>query len=209
MASDHTDHAPDEPLTAERLGDDPVAAFRGWLADAERTDAIEPTGVTLATVDAAGRPDARVVLLKDAGPEGFVFYSNYASRKGQELEVEPWACLNFWWPQLARQVRVRGPVEKLTPEESDAYFASRARGSQVGAWASQQSRAIPDRETLERRAREFEDRYPGDVPRPPHWGGLSLHPEEMEFWQGRADRLHDRIRYIRSGGSWDVERLAP
>lgn len=210
MPPDHTDHAPDEGLTPEALGEDPIAAFRVWLDAARATDSIEPTGMTLATVDAEGRPDARVVLLKDVEDAGLVFYTNYRSRKGQQLDVSPYACLSAWWPALARQVRVRGRVERIAEPESDAYFRTRPRGSQIGAWASEQSTVLSDRETLEDRAAEIEARYRDrDIPRPPHWGGYRLTPDEVEFWQGRPDRLHDRIRFARVDGSWRVERLAP
>lgn len=171
----------------------------------------EPTALTLATADAGGRPSARIVLLKDHDQRGFVFYTNYQSRKGRELQANPHAALVAFWPELERQVVITGAVTKVTAAESDEYFGTRPRGSQVGAWASEQSEVIAGRETLESRVAEFERRYAGqDVPRPPHWGGYRLAPEALDFWQGRPDRLHDRLRYRRgSDGRWVIERLAP
>ena len=160
------------------------------------------------------KKDARIVLVKEVTPRGFVFYTNYRSAKGRALRAEPLAALTFYWDRLAKQVRVRGPVEKVSAEESDAYFRSRPRGSRIGAWASLQSEPLESRLMLEARCREFERRYPGDeIPRPPHWGGFLVRPVEIEFWQGRDDRLHDRFLFRREGndpeGAWGVVRLNP
>jgi pyridoxamine 5'-phosphate oxidase len=166
--------------------------------------------MTLATADAEGRVSARMVLLKGYGPEGFVFYSNYASRKAAQLAVNPHAALVFYWAQLERQVRVEGTVEKLPREASETYFRSRPRGSQLGAWASPQSQPLRDRQELLRRAAAAEDRFAGrEVPLPDHWGGYRLWASALELWQGRPDRLHDRFRYDREGDGWRLERLAP
>ena len=166
--------------------------------------------MTLATVTPEGRPSARVVLLKEVGAHGFTFFTNYQSRKGQELAVNAFAVLVFWWDVPHRQVRVEGIVEKVTAEESDAYFQTRPRGSQLGTRASAQSAVAPDRKTLEAQMHTEIARFEGQaVPRPPHWGGYCVIPNAIEFWQGRPDRLHDRLRYIREAEGWRIERLAP
>lgn len=165
--------------------------------------------MALATVSADGAPSVRFVLLKLIDDRGVEFFTNYESRKGRELALHPRAALAVLWKPLHRQVRLEGPVEKLTPEESDAYFATRSRGSQLGAWASQQSEAIPDRDWLEARLADLEARYPGEVPRPPHWGGYRLVPSVIEFWEGRPNRLHDREEWARSGDEWTSRRLSP
>ncbi|HEX9627967.1 MAG TPA: pyridoxamine 5'-phosphate oxidase [Acidiferrobacterales bacterium] len=190
---------------------DPITQFAQWYDRAAAAGIDKPHAMTLATVAADGRPAARVVLLSRFDDAGFVFHTNYASRKGEELAARPHAALVFWWDPLGLQVRIEGRVEKTPPEESDAYFAGRPRGSQVAAWASDQSRAIPDRDHLEARMTELERRYAGrPVPRPPHWGGYRLIPDSIEFWENRDNRLHDRLRYRRgAGGGWQVERLAP
>jgi len=172
---------------------------------------MDVNAMTLATTDEQGRPSARVVLLKGVDQRGFVFHTNYESRKGRELDQNPQAALVFYWSDLERQVCVAGEVAKLSREESDAYFQSRPRGSRIAAWASQQSEPVRDRAALEERWNQFEAKYPGqDVPRPPHWGGYVLRPGRIEFWQGRPNRLHDRFRYTRKpDGTWQIERLSP
>jgi pyridoxamine 5'-phosphate oxidase len=171
---------------------------------------VDTAPVALATADAAGRPSVRMVLLRGADERGFVFHTNYSSRKARELAANPHAALCFHWPSLEEQIRVEGRIEVLPAAESDAYFASRPRGSQLGAWASEQSAVLPSRETLEHQYREVERRFQGSpVPRPPFWGGFRLVPERIEFWFGRPDRLHDRLRYTREAGEWRIERLYP
>ena len=194
---------------------DPVAQCRQWLDEAIAAQLPEPAALTLATVDAAtGQPSQRVVLLKGLPADvGFLFYTTYDSRKGHELAGQPRAALNFFWPGLERQVRVEGLVEKAPAEMSTAYFQSRPRGSQVGAWASPQSAVIGSREELESRAHEVAAEFAdqNSLPRPPHWGGYVLRPQRVEFWQGRPSRLHDRLLYERaaSGEGWKISRLAP
>ena len=167
--------------------------------------------MTLATISPDGKPSARIVLLKDCDDRGFVFYTNYQSIKGQHLVKNPWAALVFLWVELERQVRIEGKVEKVPPSESDSYFRTRPRGSQLGAWVSDQSNVIANREVLERQLEALEQKYAGkEVPRPPHWGGFRVIPTEIEFWQGRPNRLHDRLRYrLTESGNWIRERLSP
>lgn len=199
-----------QPLEEAQAPDEPLALFRNWFEEALRAELTEPNAMVLATVDASGRPSARVVLLKDFNEAGFVFYTNYESRKGKELAQNPWAALVFWWAELMRQVRIEGRVEKVPAEESDAYFQTRPRESQLGAWASPQSQVVPDRATLEQRVAEWARQFNGrKIPRPPHWGGYRVVPEVIEFWQGRSGRLHDRLRYRRTTQGWVRERLAP
>jgi pyridoxamine 5'-phosphate oxidase len=194
----------------EALSQDPLEQFEHWFAEAKRAGVEVPEAMTLATADAEGAPSARMVLLKGAGEDGFVFYTGYGSRKSEELEQNPSAALVFYWRPLGRQVRVEGSVERVSEAESAEYFATRPRGSQLAAWASRQSRPLGSREELERRyaelEREYEDR---DVPLPPHWGGYRLRPEAIEFWEHRENRLHDRFRYTRAREGWKVERLSP
>lgn len=191
---------------------DPIVQFNRWLAEVA-TLLEEPNAMTLATAGADGRPSARMVLLRAAARTGFDFYSNHESRKGRELAERPWAALVFHWPPLQRQVRVEGPVALVPAAEADGYFALRPRQSQLGAWASPQSQAVPDRAWLEARLAEAERRFQdAPVPRPPHWGGYRLQPAAIEFWQGRPGRLHDRLRYTsdpQAPGGWRIERLAP
>lgn len=189
----------------------PFNLFETWFNQAVEAELPEPNAMTLATVGADGRPGARIVLLKGVEPEGFLFYTNYESRKGQELAAHPWGALVFWWAELERQVRIEGAVERISAAQSDQYFYSRPLGSRLGAWASEQSRVIGDRTLLEDRLAAFKAQYPdGEIPRPSHWGGFRLRPDVMEFWQGRPSRLHDRLRYRCTGvGVWACDRLAP
>ena len=188
---------------------DPITEF---LNAVERAQAhqVDTAPVLLATADGTGRPSARMVLLRGADARGFVFFTNYNSRKGHELTDNPQAALCFYWPSLDEQIRIEGRVERASPEESDAYFDSRPRGSQLGAWASDQSMVLPSRETLEEKYREIERRFEGQaVQRPPFWGGYRLTPARIEFWYGRPDRLHDRVVYVRDESAWRIERLYP
>jgi pyridoxamine 5'-phosphate oxidase len=189
----------------------PFRQFELWFNQAVAADLLEPNAMTLATVTSDGRPDARIVLLKGFDQHGFVFYTNYLSQKGQELAANPHAALVFLWADLERQVRVVGRVEKATDIEADTYFQSRPLGSRLGAWASTQSEVIPSREFLETRMAALETEYQGrEIPRPEHWGGFRLVPMELEFWQGRPSRLHDRLRYrLQENGVWVIDRLAP
>ncbi|MFM2044377.1 MAG: pyridoxamine 5-phosphate oxidase [Pseudomonadota bacterium] len=194
---------------------DPYDLFRAWFAEAEAAEVNDANAMTLATVDAAGRPAARIVLLKGLEADGFVFYTNTQSRKGDDLSANPVAALLFHWKSLRRQVRIEGRVEPVTAAEADAYFATRPRGSRIGAWASLQSRPLDARATLEQRVAALEAEYAGrDVPRPAHWSGYRVLPDYLEFWQDREFRLHDRITFHRSpadrvGGGWEIQRLYP
>ncbi len=197
-------------LSEKSVKADPIAQFALWFEEMLKHPSPEPYAVVLATATREGRPSARMVLLKNVDHRGFEFYTNYHSRKGRELAENPHGALLFYWGELRRQVRVEGPVEKLSPEESDAYFATRPFENQVSAWTSQQSRVIESREVLEKRFQELVEQYRGKpVPRPPHWGGYRLRPLQIEFWQGQPNRLHDRIRYTRTDTGWKIERLAP
>lgn len=190
---------------------DPIALFSAWYREAEAAEPVNPSAMTLATASAEGRPSARMVLLKGHDADGFVFYTNLNSAKSGELEANPHAALCFYWKSLARQVRIEGRVESVAANDADAYFASRARGSQIGAWASDQSQPLESREVLERRAQEFEAKYPsGDIPRPPHWSGYRVVPERIEFWTERGDRMHDRQFFERTAdGAWQESWLYP
>jgi pyridoxamine 5'-phosphate oxidase len=198
-------------LDEDTLPPAPMDLFDQWMGDVLRAALPEPTAMVLATVSADQRPRARMVLLKDAWPDGFTFYTNRASRKASDLADVPQACLVFPWYALQRQVIVEGPVAPLSTEDSEPYFHSRPRGSQLGAWASRQSTVLTSRAELEDRYAELERRWPEgtQVPMPEFWGGYQLRPERMEFWQGRPSRLHDRFRYTRQGDGWEVRRLAP
>jgi pyridoxamine 5'-phosphate oxidase len=200
----------DAGLDVPDLADDPVTMFRGWLQDTIDAGVHEPNAMVVSTVDPQGRPSSRMVLLKAVDERGFVFYTNYDSRKGRDLEETPYAALLFPWHDLQRQVRVEGAVERVTQEESEAYFASRPRESQLGAWASPQSTVVSGREELDEFYRDAEQRFGDeDVPLPPTWGGFRVAPETVEFWQGRKGRLHDRLVYRSAGDGWETVRLAP
>lgn len=188
---------------------DPYAHFTAWFAEASASEPNDPNAMTLATATPDGFPSARIVLLKDWSDTGFVFYTNKNSRKGGELNRNPRAALLFFWKTLHRQIRIEGEVEDVSGTEADTYYASRARLSRIGAWASLQSSTLPQRGDLMRRVAEFEAKYPGDIPRPPHWGGYRLKPASFEFWQDGEFRLHDRTTYAPAGTGWAISKLFP
>ncbi|MBD2693832.1 pyridoxamine 5'-phosphate oxidase [Anabaena catenula] len=200
-----------QDLSENQIDLNPFIQFKTWFNQATSAQLPEPNAMTLATCTPDGKPSARMVLLKDFDERGFVLFTNYNSHKGQELTANPHAALVFWWAELERQVRIVGTVEKISPEESDGYFEMRPANSRLGAWASNQSEVIAGREVLERQLQEFQRKYENqEVPRPPHWGGFRVIPQEIEFWQGRSSRLHDRLLYTRlNDGSWKIERLSP
>jgi pyridoxamine 5'-phosphate oxidase len=197
-------------LTEDSVSGDPIDQFSTWFNEAMNADVLEPNAFTLATVGSDNRPSVRTILLKSLGSDGFIFFTNYQSRKGEDLTKNPYAAMCFLWLEVERQVRVEGKVEKLTAETSDEYFATRPKGSQIGAWVSPQSQPIT-KEELEKRLGEISAKYADNIPRPPHWGGYLLKPDMIEFWQGRPSRLHDRIIYTREDKSanWKIQRLAP
>lgn len=199
-----------EALNEEEVAGHPMDQLRYWLNEALEAEVQEPNAMTLATADAKGRPSARIVLVRRMEDDGPVFFTNYRSRKGRELAENPYACGNFFWPELQRQVRLEGKVERIDPEGSDAYFNSRPYKSRIGAWASEQSQVLPSREALEERFKELEEQFPDKGPeRPEFWGGYRLIIERAEFWQGRPDRLHDRIELEQEGEGWSKKRLSP
>ncbi len=198
-------------LSETQAHSNPFEQFKLWFDQAVAAQLPEPNAMTIATATLDGKPSARMVLLKDCDERGFVFYTNYQSNKGQQLIENPWGAIVFWWAQLERQVRIEGRVEKVSDAESDEYFNSRPIGSQLGAWASNQSQIVESREVLERQLEQLKEEYENkDVPRPSHWGGFRVIPDEIEFWQGRPNRLHDRLLYRRGeNGSWIIQRLSP
>lgn len=199
-----------QSLNEADIDPNPFKQFQVWFDHAVRAELPEPNAMTLATASSNGIPAARIVLLKAVDERGFTFFTNYNSDKGQQLIENPHAALVFLWTELERQVRIVGSVEKTSTEESDGYFYSRPHGSRLGAWASEQSQVIPDRSVLEQRLAELKQQYENqEVPRPPHWGGFRVIPSEIEFWQGRSSRLHDRLRYRRLDNQWVIERLSP
>ncbi len=200
-----------QALTEDSVAELPIDQFKGWLEEAIASEVEEPTAFVLSTVNQNGRPSARVVLLKEVSNEGFTFFTNYNSRKGQELNQNPFACFTFFWPALERQVRIEGDIKQVPSQVSDVYFHSRPKGSQIGAWASPQSQVINSREELEKADQKYSEQFSGDeiIPRPAHWGGYILEPTRVEFWQGRPNRLHDRIVYENVEGTWKINRLAP
>lgn len=198
-------------LDESDVAPDPMLQFRDWFDEAIARNLPEPNAMTLATATREGRPSSRIVLLKGFDQRGFVFYTNYLSRKGREIQENPFASLTFFYPTMERQIRVEGPVQRISAEDSDAYFASRPLGSRLGALASHQSQVVSDRSVLDSRLAELEALAAAAEPiaRPEHWGGFRVYPEAIEFWQGRPNRLHDRLRYLREGDSWRLDRLEP
>ena len=202
-----TDYQKSE-LNVKDLTEEPIILFQQWLSQAI-TYSNDANAFVLSTVNSNGVPSSRVLLLRDATEKGFSFFTNYSSRKSQEIEVNPNICMNFFWPEMERQVRINGSISRLSEQESDDYFNSRPYESRIGAWCSPQSQVIESREVLENKIQELKKKYPNEVPRPENWGGYTIVPNEIEFWQGRASRLHDRFLYNREGENWTINRLAP
>lgn len=197
-------------LSEHEVNQDPIQQFAQWWDEALQSEILEVNAMTLSTITAAGRPSARIVLLKGFDQKGFVFFTNYESNKGIQLQRHPYASLVFFWKELERQVRIEGTCSRTSDQESDEYFQSRPLGSRLGAWASPQSRTIPNRDVLQHNMEELTAQYTQDaIPRPPHWGGFRVQPDRIEFWQGRSNRLHDRILYEKNETSWRISRLAP
>ena len=197
-------------LNESDIASNPIQQFTKWWNDALASEVLEVNAMTLATSTKSGKPSARIVLLKGFDEKGFVFFTNYESNKGKALAENPNAALIFFWKEIERQIRIEGTTEKISAAESDEYFFSRPEGSRIGAWASPQSRIINNRNVLEENVQRFSNEFKNSIPRPPHWGGYRVMPELIEFWQGRSNRLHDRIQYTKTGsGSWKVDRLAP
>ena len=201
-----------QSLNIEDVAADPIAQFKKWFDEVLQAQILEPNAMTLATATADGKPSARVVLLKDVDNQGFTFFTNYESRKGEQISANPYAALCFCWLELERQIRIEGSIERIEEDKSDAYFHSRPVGSRIGAWTSPQSQVIENRTFLENREAALKTQFDtegGHVSRPKHWGGYILKPTMIEFWQGRSSRLHDRIRYVFENNGWAIERLAP
>lgn len=196
-------------LDEQHAGDDPLAFFHKWFNEALDARAEEVNAMTLATIGADNKPHARIVLLKALDEKGFTFFTNYNSAKGHEIDSHPFAALVFFWRELERQVRIEGTIEKISATESDAYFYSRPPGSRLGAWASPQSQVITDRAVLDENYTQYEKQFGAEIPRPQHWGGYRVVPTQIEFWQGRSSRMHDRILFARQNGGWSKYRLAP
>tara|TARA_Y200000002_G_scaffold106949_1_gene87394 strand:+ start:3904 stop:4536 length:633 start_codon:yes stop_codon:yes gene_type:complete len=202
-----TDYQKSE-LNVNDLTEEPITLFQQWLSQAI-TYSNDANAFVLSTVNSNGVPSSRVLLLRDATEKGFSFFTNYSSRKSQEIEVNPNVCMNFFWPEMERQVRINGSISRLSEQESDDYFNSRPYESRIGAWCSPQSQVIKSREVLVNKIQELKKKYPNEVPRPENWGGYTIVPNEIEFWQGRASRLHDRFLYNKEGENWTINRLAP
>lgn len=198
-----------QTLDKKDVNANPILQFEKWFKEAVEAKVNEPNAMSVSTVSADGRPSSRIILLRNFDEKGFIFYTNYNSRKGEDISKNPHAALLFFWPELERQVRIEGTLSKQTAEESDRYFDSRPRESKLGAWTSEQSKTIENRSILDRAYVENANKFPGEVPRPPFWGGYVLNPTSLEFWQGRASRLHDRILYKQKRNEWMIERLSP
>lgn len=202
-----TDYKKSE-LNVKDLTEEPITLFQQWLSEAI-TYSNDGNAFVLSTVNSEGVPSSRVLLLRGASEKGLSFFTNYSSRKSQEIKLNPNVCMNFFWPEMERQVRINGSISRLSEQESDYYFISRPYESRIGAWSSPQSQVIESREVLENKIQEFKKKYPNEVPRPENWGGYNIVPYEIEFWQGRVSRLHDRFLYSKKGENWTINRLAP